>query len=431
MKQFVKSLLTRIYVRQMKQIIAVHNPRVVAVVGSVGKTSTKLAIATVLSEKYRVCFQSGNYNTPISIPFIFFGRPLPSLTNPFGWLAAWNAGRKIIRGEFPYDIVVVELGTDKPGEIAEFQDYIHPDIAVLTAISAEHMEFFGTIDAVAAEEFDIVAYCDKLVLGTDDIDDAYVKKFTAGAKQSILSYGFQGTPTCLITNERQPSGQKLLLEFLTGEKIESSTVLVAKHSLSSAAAAAVVAKELGLDAQAIAAGIEKIKPFAGRMQILKGIKNSIILDDSYNASPLAVEAALRTLYEIEAPQRIALLGNMNELGDASKASHEAIGKLCDSKKLDLVVTLGPDANAILAPVAEAGGCKVIKAQSPYEAGAIIAENIQDGAGAYVLVKGSQNRVFSEEAIKSLLADPSDTSLLVRQSDEWLSKKRKQFPDANI
>lgn len=421
MKQSVKSFITRIFVRQMQQIIKKHKPIIVAVVGSVGKTSTKLAIAKVLSEKYRVLVQQGNYNTPIAVPFIFLDRPLPTLHNPFSWFKAYLKGQKVLKGQFPYDVVVIELGSDQPGDLAEFKPILQPDIGVVTAISPEHMEFFGAVDAVAAEEFTIASYVKKLVINLDDIDSKYVAKYTARINIPVKSYGFSGAADCKI------SSQTGKVTFAVGDKtIQSNTSLIAKHSLSATGAAALVASELGLSPTQIAAGVAKVRPFAGRMQLLKGIKNSTIIDDSYNASPLAVKAALETLLSINAPQRIALLGNMNELGDTSKQAHEQIGKMCDPKKLDLVVTLGPDANKYIAAVAEKNGCQVLRADSPYKAGRVIEQHLKDGA--YVLIKGSQNGVFSEEAIKPLLADPADVSKLVRQTKFWLTKKHQAFAD---
>ena len=125
-----------------------------------------------------------------------------------------------------------------------------------------------------------------------------------------------------------------------------------------------------------------------------------------------------------APHKIALLGNMNELGKYSKDAHEEIGKLCDPAKLNLVVTLGPDANKFLAPTAKKLGCEVQAFDDPYSAGEFIKNQLKDQT--LVLAKGSQNKVFAEEAVKVLLAEPADASELVRQSKSWLKQKRRQF-----
>jgi UDP-N-acetylmuramoyl-tripeptide--D-alanyl-D-alanine ligase len=181
---------------------------------------------------------------------------------------------------------------------------------------------------------------------------------------------------------------------------------------------------LGVGIKNIEQGLKKIKPMPGRMQILNGINDSIIIDDTYNSSPIAVKEALNTLYEYKGTQKIAILGMMNELGDTSQVSHEWAGALCDPKKLDLLITLGKDANNYLAPVAAKKGCNVIKVNSPYEAGEILKKEIIHGS--VILAKGSQNGVFAEEAIKPILASNADQSKLVRQSKFWLSKKKVQF-----
>jgi UDP-N-acetylmuramoyl-tripeptide--D-alanyl-D-alanine ligase len=200
----------------------------------------------------------------------------------------------------------------------------------------------------------------------------------------------------------------------------------AESILYSALAAVACADLLGISSTDIAKGLSAIKPVPGRMQPLKGIKHSLLLDDSYNASPEATKAALDTLYKLKGSQKIALLGNMNELGDYSQEAHEEIGAYCDPKQLDLVVTLGPDANSFTAYKAIQKGCNVKTVDSPYAAGKFIAQNLKDHA--VILVKGSQNGVFAEEALKYLLADAADKSKLVRQSAAWLRKKQEQFAD---
>jgi len=160
------------------------------------------------------------------------------------------------------------------------------------------------------------------------------------------------------------------------------------------------------------------------MQILRGVENSIIIDDTYNASPVAVKAALDVLYGTTAPQRIAILGSMNELGGYSRQAHEEVGEYCDPKKLDLVITIGKDAEKHLAPAAKKRGCTVESVMSPYEAGERARNALK--SSAVVLAKGSQNGVFAEEALKSLLSDPNDEGRLVRQSKYWLGVKSKQF-----
>lgn len=427
MKQLIKSVLTRIFLVQAKSILKNHNPLVVAVVGSVGKTSTKLAIAKILSQKYRVRFQEGNYNVPLTLPFVLTGQQLPNLVNPFGWLRAWLRGQKYVYGNFPYDVVLLELGTDAPGDIIKFKDIVKVDIAVVTAISEEHMEFFSGLESVAEEEFSIAQFSDKLVINSDDCNKEFVKLFVQ-PQATVVTYGYGAKTNYTVSAKRNNHHSfNADVSLPTAQSSVSATVSVAsKHGLKAVAAAVAVADVLGLSKKQIEKGLNAITPNAGRMRLFEGLQSTIIIDDTYNSSPLAAEAALRTLYEMQAPQRIAILGSMNELGAVSRTAHEQIGSLCKPEKLALVVTIGEQANTYLATAAEKQGCNVIRTNSPVKAGKVAAQNLQ--AGAVILVKGSQNKVFAEEAVKQLLANPSDIDNLVRQSNFWMSKKVAQFTD---
>lgn len=127
-------------------------------------------------------------------------------------------------------------------------------------------------------------------------------------------------------------------------------------------------------------------------------------------------------------QKIAILGSMNELGSVSEAEHSNIGKMCKPKDIDLLVTIGKEASKYLAPAAESNGCVVNAFLNPYEAGVFIKSQIK--SKAVILAKGSQNGVFAEEALKSLLKNEHDQKKLVRQSDYWLNQKRQQFEKAS-
>jgi UDP-N-acetylmuramoyl-tripeptide--D-alanyl-D-alanine ligase len=162
------------------------------------------------------------------------------------------------------------------------------------------------------------------------------------------------------------------------------------------------------------------------MQLLAGKRASSIIDDSYNSSPDSAIAALDTLAEMPTSQRIALLGSMNELGDSSAEAHAQVGAHCQPNFLNLLITLGIEANSSLAPAARQNGCRVVETSSPYEAAQIILANLESNAA--ILAKGSQNGVFAEEAVKQLLANPSHASKLVRQSPYWLNRKRQAYAD---
>lgn len=423
MKKNAKQLIVNVLGWQVRRLRKRANFKVVAVAGSIGKTSTKFAVATVLEEKFKVRWQKGNYNDVVSVPLVFFGLPIPSLLNPFAWIWSFLKIELQLRRNYPYDVVVVEVGTDFPGNIALFKQYLHADLGVLTAITPEHMEFFADIDAVAKEELTIAELSDKLLINIDYCNTRHLKKL-----QEYLSYGVDKIADYRLEGMKNtPKGYNFTISKNGKQFLTESHSSIAKTQLFSITAAISVADMLGLTQDQIRSGITAVKPVSGRMQRLQGIKNSIILDDTYNASPEATRAALDTLYSIDAPQKIALLGNMNELGKYSEPAHKEVGAYCDPAKLDLVVTLGPDANKYLATEAEKTGCQVVRTDSPYESADVIKSSLR--AGAVILAKGSQNKVFAEEAVRLLLDNPADSAKLVRQGRQWQKLKAKSFADS--
>ncbi|MGH9857031.1 MAG: glutamate ligase domain-containing protein, partial [Acidobacteriota bacterium] len=201
--------------------------------------------------------------------------------------------------------------------------------------------------------------------------------------------------------------------------------LVGEHNLKSAVAAAGVATMMGVPNATIKKQLATLKPMAGRMQLIRGKNGSTIIDDTYNASPQAVKAALQTLYGLpKSGRKIAVLGSMNELGATSQRAHQQIGRDCDRGHLDQVITIGREAAQYLAPAATAAGCQVESFLSPYAAGRYLARRLQKGD--IVLAKGSQNGVFAEEAVAQLLASSQDKVKLVRQGGNWPQIKARQF-----
>ena len=386
---------------QVRKLVKKNNLKVIGVVGSIGKTSTKLAITGVLNAGLKVRSQEGNYNDLVTVPLVFFGEQTPSLFNPLAWLGVFWRNQRQLSQPYPYEVVVIELGSDSPGQIKEFRRYLNLEIGLITAISPEHMQFFGTLDGVAKEELAISNFSSLILANKDLSDDKYLKGLP-----NLLTYSLKGAADFNLT------------------KLGIDPADISQAEQYSRVAAAAVAIKLGLDEDQIKNGLKNIKPPAGRMRILKGVNGSTIIDDSYNSSPAAAKLALDYLYKIGSSQKIAVLGNINEMGEYSQQAHEEVGQYCDPKKLSLVITIGPDAEKYLAPAAEAKGCKVQSFNNPYTAGEYLRPIVQKGAT--VLIKGSQNGVFAEETVKLLLANPDEAQKLVRQSDDWLKIKEKSF-----
>jgi len=421
LKEIPKSILTSIFGNLTKKIIEKHNVKIVAVTGSVGKTSTKLAIAQVLSEKYKVGFQKGNYNTLLSVPFIFLEQSQPNPLDLAKWVKAYLRGRRILKQATYYDVVVVELGADRPGDIIAFNKYLHPAVSIVTAVSPEHMAQFKTLEAVALEELSVSSFSKNIILNIDDINPQFITKYINGTE--YLTYGLESGANYSGTFKISKNKMEVSIKS-AGNSFNAQTTLFGVPFAKATTAAAAVSDQLGLSSDEIKSGIQKIMPNPGRMNILKGIKDSLIIDDTYNSSPLAVKAALEILNNLKASQRIVVLGMMNELGESSKKEHQTMGEICRPELIDLVVTLGEHANFYTAPAAAANGCKVIETSTPQAAARAVKENLKDNG--IVLVKGSQNGVYAEEVVKKLLLNSEDTINLVRQSNYWMKIKIKQF-----
>jgi UDP-N-acetylmuramoyl-tripeptide--D-alanyl-D-alanine ligase len=396
--------------------------KVIAVAGSIGKTSTSSAIRTVLSQKYRVHQPTTAYNTAKSVHLELFD--MQFATSAIGW--ATSVVTVLFRsfGKAAYEYIVVEIGTDHPGELKGFA-WLKPELTVLTAITPEHMEYFGTIEAVAEEELSVAGFSQKILCNANTVD----KKFITSDLNDLVEWYGPGTAYNMGHYRMKPGD-------VSADFIADSTKLthvklqvLGEHSLDALVAAMMVGHMYGLDAAELQSGLSAIGPVKGRMQSLSGIDGSFIIDDSYNSSPNATISALDVLYQFETVQRIAVLGMMNEMGDYSEQAHTQVGAYCNPAKLDFVATVGKDANQYLAQAAEQAGCTVYRFTSPYELGAFVKDRLKPGA--VILYKGSQNGVFVEESIKSVLKDNSDRSKLVRQSDFWLRQKAQQFKDMAV
>lgn len=399
--------------------------KLIVVAGSVGKTSTKTTIATMLSQKYRVRLHEGNHNTHMSVPLAILGVPYPDNIRSFSaWRAALKLARARILAPTDVDIIIQELGADHPGDIDHFGTYLKPDVAVISAVTPEHMEFFKTMDAVAHEELSAANFSKLALINRDDIDGQYAAHLT---NPNIDTYGTSATAEYHFEQQnfsvdKGHVGKFVGLELPNG--VDVTIKVLGEHNLRPAIAAAAVGLKFGLNGTEIASGLNAVTAIPGRMSHLRGLNGSMIIDDTYNSSPVAASSAVQTLFSLQAPQRIAIMGSMNELGDSSAAEHEKIGQMFNPDICEWVITIGDEAGKYLAPAAHAQGCQVKSFANAVQAGAfahsVMAQN------AVILVKGSQGGVFAEEAVKILLLDQTDANKLVRQSPAWMAHKEEFF-----
>ncbi len=437
----MKRLLQHILKWYAQRILRKYQPTVIGITGSVGKTSAKEAIAAVLKFHHTVRENIKNYNNELGVPLSVIGIESGG-SSPIGWLKVLYHATKLLLFKMQYpDTLILEMGADKPGDIEYLTEVAPVDVGVLTAIGAAHLHEFGSIDNVAKEKAKIVT---KMAKGRAvlNADDELVMTIAPKVRGNVTTYGFnqdadvRALEIAFVGMEDEfceLQSEWDCKQWGTAFKVsyQGSTVpFFLPHSLGkanvyAALAAIAVGLDRGMNMVDISESLRQYRSPKGRMQLLAGIKGSLIIDDTYNASPLAVDAALDVMETIALPhdgRRIIFLGSMLELGDTSVAEHTQIGRrvaLMDN--VALFVCVGEDARVMYDAAREAGidEDKLFFHESSVGVGNTYQNMLRKND--LVLVKGSQGARM-ERIVKEIMADPLLAhELLVRQTDEWRAR----------
>lgn len=426
-----KSILQNMLAVLARAALRRHRPLIIGVTGSVGKTSARLAVYAMLKKKYRVRTAEKNYNNEIGLPLTILGISHHG-RDVFAWSvalarAALRAYGLLMSIDYP-EVLVLEYGVDKPGDMDQLLSVARPDIVVVTAIGETpvHVEFFKNKEELVAEKAKIVAAVPSdgtVVLNCDDTK-AYGMRVKTAAR--IVTFGMSeqadvraGNASVTIAPNGMPTGMALKVEYNGSVVPVWLTGALGMPQAYAAAAAAAVGTALDMHLVEISEALADYIPPAGRMRVLKGKNNSLILDDTYNAAPAAVAAALETLRSLPGKRKIAVLGGMLELGRLSDHVHLAIGEQAVGIA-DFIVTVGSRATGIGDAAADRGFDRknILSFPDAARAGKAIAPMLQEGD--IVLVKGSQS-IRMERAVEHLIADPEAASALVRQESHWKKK----------
>lgn len=422
MKSFLKFLFTALLRIVARAVVRRYRPHIVMVTGSVGKTSTKDAVAAVLAARFFVSKSQKSFNSEFGVPFTILGVDNP-WDNPFAWFVVLRRSLALLLlpNHYP-NMLVLEVGADRPGDLAKILRIATPEAVVVKQLPEipVHVESYTSPEQVREEEFS-PAYA--LAAGAPLIvsaDDPYALDLAVHTSARIISFGIAEGAMVRITDRRfyEENGRVagMQAEITTGT--EHGTVVVrgavGEVQLYPAAAAVALASAYEIPLHDALKRLAEYIPPPGRGRIFAGKNDSIILDDSYNASPAATEQALHTLGQFpHTGRRIAVLGDMLELGRYSVMEHERIGNLA-RKVADLVVGVGIRARAYGS--SDASG--IIFYEHSRAAAAALPAMLEPGD--VVLVKGSQS-IRMERVVEALLADPADTSKLVRQEPKWLAR----------
>lgn len=410
MKSFLRSLIRLL----ARRTIAKYHPRIIAVAGSVGKTATKDAIAAGLSSVSGGLRKTqGSFNAEIGVPvtIIAGGKSRQGIGQ---WLGVvWQGIRQLmVRTKFP-GTLVIEMGADKPGDLRQLLEVVTPDVGVLTSAAPEHMEFFGDMKAVIAEESLIVRMLRPDGIAVINADDERCLEVASQVSSNVLTYGWN--PEADIRAEHATTtydDRSLPTGMVVKIAVDGSVVPVAlpgvigRHQVLPLLATVAVAKAMGVPIGDVMKNMSAYQPPPGRMRLLRGKQHSVILDDSYNASPEAMEAAIRTVSEMHIPGRkIAILGQMSELGTQTNEYHEKIGQMFIPKTVSVLITVGPIAQLIGTTAVTVGFpiAKHINVKDAESAADLVLDMI--APGDLVLCKGSRYSSRLERAVKMLLEDP--------------------------
>ncbi|HEV7234600.1 MAG TPA: alanine racemase [Ktedonobacteraceae bacterium] len=411
---------TRIALQQYAHdILARWHPTVIAVTGSTGKTTTKEAIAAVLSSNFATFRSWQNYNDLLGLPL--------------------SLGRLEERHEF----AVLELSCDHPGEIRDLCQIIQPQIGVLTNISPTQLQYFGTVERLADELGTLLAYLPAAGKAFVNGDDERIRPLTSQCKAAITYFSPSATQDvqvdwtglrCILPATHEPVHNE--------QEIQLSSHLLGQQYVTTLLAAYYVGKHCGLQTVDIQHALAHFQPLPGRLNPLAGVDGATLLDDTHNAAPAAVLAGLATLKALPAARRIAILGDMTRLGNYTEEAHRMVGQQA-ATCVDYLILRGEHA-AIVAEAARQAGLSAqqIILTSAHEDAAKAAGEILGEAGSprprpaprvpvkgtlggggemspdVVLIKGAEGARM-ERVTELLMAQPAQApGQLVRQTPGW-------------
>jgi UDP-N-acetylmuramoyl-tripeptide--D-alanyl-D-alanine ligase len=369
--------------RAYQQLAAAHRGRfalpLVAVTGSNGKTTTKEMVASVLAQRWKTLKTEGNLNNRIGVP------------------------QTLLRLTGRHEAAVVEMGVDDMGQTTRLCEIVRPTVGIITNIGPDHLEFFGSMDRSAESKAELLPELPADGVAILNADDRYFELFEARARCRVVSFGLSAQAD-VRAEGIAPDGTngtqfRLVLPGRARRPLARIRV-PGEHNVVNALAASAVGVALGLPAAAIVAGLARFRPAAMRSQVERR-RGVTIINDCYNANPASMRAAVRLLAETRTSgRRIAVLGDMLELGPTTAELHAEVGAYVAGRGIDALLTCGPLARE-LARGARAGGMEGGRI-SEFTDAAAAANGLLSlvRAGDVVLVKGSRG-VRLERAVAAL------------------------------
>ena len=344
----IRTILVSALIWEARFALRRHHPEIIAVTGSVGKTTTKDAIYAALAHTKHVRKSAKSFNSDIGVPLTILG-----LDNP--WSSPWRWVVTLVRGavvaflsrEYP-SILVLEVGADRPGDIRSIARWLEPHVAVYTGVPAipVHVEYFGSAEAVFREKRALAEHVRKGGAVIINADDSHAEELRSDFRGVATTYGFGEKADYLATHMEteyagaRPSGVRFRVDHGESSVPVVISGALGKPRVYAALAALAVAEHMGVDAVSASTALAAWEATPGRLRLIEGAHETTIIDDSYNSSPSAALAALDTLGELRAHRRIALLGDMLELGETSAKMHSDLAVDLQAQGFDKIYCAG-------------------------------------------------------------------------------------------
>ncbi|PIP16918.1 MAG: hypothetical protein COX44_02725 [Candidatus Portnoybacteria bacterium CG23_combo_of_CG06-09_8_20_14_all_37_13] len=419
--QYILKILAKI-------VLWKYHPEIIGVTGSVGKTSAKEAIYQVLKKEFKVRRNMRNYNNEVGVPLTILGLETAG-RSIMAWLKNFLKAAAVILTNKDYpEILILEMGVDKPGDMKYLLDFIPVKAGLVTAIGQfpVHLEFFPEKDKLIEEKALLIKSLSKKGLAVLNYDDLSVRMLgdRVPAGISIIYYGMGQGADLKILNyklfikdlKRGDFGISFKLEYQGSFVPVRLNKVLGRQQAYAAAAAAAIGLRLGLNLVKISTALRKYRSLPGRTKLIKGIKNSWLIDDSYNSSPAAALSALEILKEFplefdgQKTRKIAVLGDMLELGQDTEAAHRQVGQAA-AETVDLLLTVGERAIFIADQACQQGMAheKIFEFFQPEEAALALQKKLR--TGDIVLIKASR-AVHLEKVVQEVMARPEKADKLL-------------------
>lgn len=419
----MKSLLVIILNSLARMILGRYKPRIIGITGSVGKTSTKEAVHSVLKNHFLTRASASSYNNEFGLPLTIIGSSSPG-KNLFLWLVTFiKAFGVLISGKYP-QILILEMGADRTGDIKKLLEVTGKiNTVVITDIGISHLENYSNPQALVNEKLSILKGLSSNGMAVLNTDNQTIHDSLGRIKQNQIHYGF-GPEAELKASDFQfiKSNGEYGMNFKVHYK---GTVVpffmpntLGSPSVYAALAACGVAINLGLNLVNASEGLRSFEGPPGRLRMIYGVKRTWIIDDTYNSAPASTIAGLTVLNQVASARKVVVLGDMAELGEKNEEGHKQVAVKIQEIGADLVFLVGQKSKIIQQELLDRRFSGVVQWFATADDARMTVQN-KIMEGDTILIKGSQS-MRMEKVVKEIMADPmSAEKLLVRQSGKWL------------